>query len=187
MKSKARAGLAILGLASAMAFTGPALAQIYIGGSLGQSDAKFDCEGFPCDKKDTGWRAFGGYQFNKHFSAELGYANLGTATQDFGGGDTVEAEATAFDLSAIGAFPLGPVSVYGRLGAYRADIEVREALFGDSEDSSTGLLFGVGVQWDFTKNLGLRGEWTRYDGVQACSDCDKFDVDVLSVGLLWRF
>ena len=189
MKAKYLLGaLAIATAAFALPASAQSMSSVYIGGSLGQSDADVNCEGFACDTKDTGWRIFGGYQFNRHFSAELGYANLGKATVDFGGGDTFETEATAFDLSAVGAFPVGPVSIYGRLGLYRADIETSEPLFGiNTEESSNGILFGAGVQWDFTKNLGLRGEWTRYDGLEACSDCEKVDVDVLSIGLLWRF
>lgn len=182
---------AAFALPASAQMSAPSWSSVYIGGSLGQADADLDCDGaLSCDNKDTAWRVFGGYQFNRHFSVELGYANLGKATQDFGGGDTLEAEATAFDASVVGAFPVGPVSIYGRLGLYRADLEVNEPLFGNVEESSNGVLVGVGVQWDFTKNLGVRGEWTRYDGLdgQAASGGEtSVDIDVLSIGLLWRF
>src|SRR5256885_17262477 len=68
---------------SAAAFAAPAMAQMrapslssaYIGGSLGQSKFKVDCGG--CDTKDTAFRLFGGYQFNRNIAAELGYTDLG--------------------------------------------------------------------------------------------------------------
>ena len=166
--------------------TMPSLSSAYIGASLGQSDADYDCEGATCDLKDNAWRIFGGFQLNRTFSAELGYANLGEASFDFGGGDTAVAEASAFDLSAIAAIPVGPVSIYGRLGLYRADIEVREALFGTSEETSTGLLWGLGVLFDINKNLGIRGEWKQYNSMDVGGGEDV-DVSVISVGVLWRF
>ena len=191
MKSKYLIGALAIAAASfslpaAAQMSMPSLSSAYIGGSIGQSDADYDCEGATCDTKDSAWRIFGGYQVNRHFSAELGYANLGEATFDFGGGDTIEAEANAFDISVVGAFPVGPVSLYGRVGLYRADVEVREALFGNTEESSNGLLWGVGVQYDVNKNLGVRAEWQQYNGMEVGGGEDV-DVNVLSVGVLWRF
>lgn len=176
---------AAFSLPASAQLTMPSLSSAYIGASLGQSDADYDCEGASCDLKDNAWRVFGGFQLNRTFSAELGYSNLGEASFDFGGGDTVVAEATAWDLSAIAAFPVGPVSLYGRLGLYRAEVETRDALFGTSDDSSNGLLWGLGVMFDINKNLAIRGEWKQYNGIE--SGDEDADVNVISVGLLWRF
>ena len=33
--------------------------------------------GVSCDSKDTAWKFFGGYQFNRNLAAELGYTDLG--------------------------------------------------------------------------------------------------------------
>ena len=163
----------------------PALSSAYIGGSLGQSEVDFDCEGDPCDKKDGSWRIFGGYQFNRHFSAELGYANLGEATVDLAPGARLTLETTAWDLSAIGAFPVGPVSIFGRLGLYRAEVEA--SILGFSADAdNTGLTWGLGVQYDVTKNLGIRAEWQQYNDVEDDVGAEA-DVRVLNLGLVWRF
>ena len=71
---------------TASAFALPAAAQMstsafYVGAGVGQSKAKDWCSGtggtgITCDDKKTAWKAFGGYQFNRYLSAELGYANL---------------------------------------------------------------------------------------------------------------
>jgi OOP family OmpA-OmpF porin len=81
--SNAKKRLAILGLASAMIFAGSAFAQAgseagwYVGASLGQSQVDVDCSGTTtCDDKDSAWKIFGGYQFNRNFSVELGYTDL---------------------------------------------------------------------------------------------------------------
>src|ERR1700675_4627989 len=76
--------LTTLSFAVATAFAGSALAQAqetgaYAGLSIGQSEAKnVDCaSGFSCDKKDTAWKIFGGYQFMRYLAAEAAYTDLG--------------------------------------------------------------------------------------------------------------
>ena len=163
----------------------PSLSSAYIGASVGKADLDFDCAGFTgCDTKDTAWRVFGGYQFSRHFSAELGYANLGEASF-VDPVDPINVEGTAWDISAVGAFPVGPVSIFGRLGLYSADIEA-SGPGGSADASNTGILFGVGVQYDFNKNLGLRAEWQQYNDVEDDVGT-KADVSVINVGVVWRF
>lgn len=191
MKSKARAGWAILGLASAMAFTGPALAQaqdagFYIGGALGQVELNGACSGLPpgvsCDEKDSAWKILGGYQFNRHLAAELGYANLGEASAS-GVGITARAEVTAWDVVAVGSFPImDRFSIYAKLGMFRSESEVTASTGTSSDESETGFTFGVGLRYDFTRNLGVRAEWQRYQEVS-----EDTDADLLSIGIVWKF
>jgi OmpA-OmpF porin, OOP family len=164
----------------------PSVSSAYVGGSLGQAELDLDCEGASCEKKDTTWRVFGGYQFHRHFSAELGYANLGEARVDFGPGDQFTAEARAWDISAVGILPVGPVSLIGRLGLYRANTELRDSASGESaDDNNSGLLIGLGVQYDVTKNLGVRAEWQQYADVGHGDT--EFDVRVINLGVVWKF
>jgi OOP family OmpA-OmpF porin len=197
MMSKAKVGLATLGLASAMAFTGPALAQdtgFYAGLHIGQSKAKDACEDLTsCDDKDTAWKILGGYQFNRHLAVEIGYTDLGeVSATDLGA--TVSIESTAFEVVAVGIFPVAnQFSVYGKLGMYRGDTDTSVSDPGGSasgSESNTDLTFGIGVRYDFTRNLGVRAEWQKYSDVSA-NDLDggtvEADVDVISVGVIWRF
>ena len=56
-------------------------AGFYIGGALGQSSFDVECaRTTSCDDSDSSWKIFGGYQFNKHFALEFGYADLGETT-----------------------------------------------------------------------------------------------------------
>lgn len=189
MIKKLRTTLIGLGAMSAVAFAGPAAAQdvgFYAGLAIGQTEANGFCDSFigalSCDEKDSGWKIFGGHQFNRNFALELGYANLGEATLT-GSLGSATVEATAFDLSAIGLLPLiDRLAVFARLGLYRADIEARNTLGGSGDDSETGLTFGLGLRWDFTRNLGAKVEWQRYQEV-----VDDIDGDFLSVGIIWRF
>ena len=164
----------------------------YAGGSLGQSDT--DCEpaaGLSCDNKDTAWKAFGGYQLNRNFAVEFGYTNLGEVSAS-GGGVNISVESTAWELVGVGSFPLAnQFSVYGKLGFFRAEAEVSSNIAGGSgSKTTTDLTYGLGVRYDFSRNLGLRAEWQRYAKIEApettVSGGDS-DFDVLSVGIVWRF
>ena len=202
MKLRAAIIAATLGLAA----SAPALAQQqapwYVGLSIGQAQWKDACNGSPisCDDKDTAWRLFGGYMVNRNFGVELGYADLGKATANGTlSGVSVDAslEATAWDLSAIGALPFGNnFSVFGRLGVYRANTKAHAtgtlgglSATASGEDNNNDLTFGVGLTYEFTRNLGLRGEWQRYKDVGGdnTTGTEKTDIDVLSIGLHYRF
>jgi len=196
---KTKAVVAVLGLAgAALAF--PAAAQVnwssaYIGGGIGQSKFKDGCSanllggGSSCDEKDTAFKGFVGYQFNKFFAAEAGYTDLGKTKASFGPFNA-DAKATAFELSAVGTYPVWEqLSILGRLGGYYSEGKLGGDLSG--KKNKAGLTFGLGAQYDFNKNLGLRAEWQRYDKVKFQEDVTSTEaetsIDVLGVSVLWRF
>jgi len=186
MRSKVT--IAALGLAAA-ALALPAAAQMsmssgYVGGSLGQSKFKADCGPFSCDKNDTSFRLFGGYQFTRNIAAELGYTDLGKLKVS-GFGLSGEVKATAWDLSGVFSWPFAnQFAVFGRLGLAYTKGESSGA-FGSASDNKTGVTWGLGAQWDFTRNFGARAEWQRYR-VDAGS-AGTGDVDNLNIGVLYRF
>jgi len=187
MKTKALIAVAALGAA---AFSLPATAQMsmssaYVGGGFGQS--KFKCPtGLSCDDtKDTAFKLFGGYQFNRNIAAEVGYTDLGKATGTGGG----EAKATAWELSAVGSFPVWQqLSILGRLGLYYGEGKLEGGGVSDKKNT-TDLAYGLGVGWDFNKNLGVRAEWQRYSKVkfETTGFSGDSDIDVLGASVLWRF
>jgi OOP family OmpA-OmpF porin len=168
----------------ALAFAGSVAAQqqstssLYIGGSIGQAEFKDGCSGVAgCDEKDTAWRILGGYQFNRHFAAELGYYDLGEASAPSGA-----IEGTIWEAVGIGSFPIfDKLSVYGKLGLYRGELEGPAV-----KETNEDLTYGVGLQYDFLRNLGVRGEWQRYSKMGGGALVET-DVDVLSVGVIYRF
>ncbi len=179
----------------------PAAAQtgtsaFYVGGGFGQSKAHDWCSGaggISCDDRDTAWKAFAGYQLNRNFAAELGYTNLGQFTAS-AGGLTDNAKVNVWELSALAAWPLmNQFSVYGRLGAYRANAKEDTNFVGSFEHNNSDLTYGLGGQYDFTRNLGVRVEWQRYakvgggDVALGPSPGDRTDIDVLGLSALWRF
>lgn len=149
--------------AAALTVSTGALAQatvpnFYIGAEVGQGDNS---------ESDTGFKFFGGYQFHKNIAAEVAYGMLI---------DKNSVEVTTIEAVAVGIFPLTPnFSILGKLGVANVDFETPNR----SEDKSD-LTYGVGVQWDFTRNLGVRATWQAYNA-------DPDDVSYISVGAVWRF
>jgi OmpA-OmpF porin, OOP family len=183
--------LVVVGFLAAAA-AGPAAAQLYAGGSLGYSQFNDICQlaNVPCDDNDTGWRAFGGYQVNQYFALELGFGDLGAATGSGAIGSFNIEVKEAFDLSAVISLPVSShLAGLLRLGAYRArtTVDQQGPTIGTSHDAKTnsGFTYGFGAEIALGK-LGLRAEWQRYDNT-AGGTLAEDDVDIISIGLLFRF
>ena len=64
---------------------------------------------------------------------------------------------------------------------------------GNFEHDNNDVTFGAGLAYQFTANFGLRGEWQRYrnvgggDVALGAGEGQKSNVDVFSIGALWRF
>ena len=194
--SKARKVLAMVGLASAMAFVGPAFAQdagFFVGGSVGQSDIDDEIttgliDSGTVDGKDTAFKIFGGYMFNRHFGVEAAYIDAGEVSYSgtFSGvpvtGGTVE--LSAFNVSVLGNFPVNEqFSVFGKIGLFSWEAEANDTTGGmpfSADDDGTDVSFGVGVAYNFTRNFGLRAEYELFK-------TDDADVSLISIGAVWRF
>jgi long-subunit fatty acid transport protein len=152
--------VAVVG-AAAMTLSAGALAQgtvpnFYIGAELGQTSVDTADE-------DFGFKFLAGYQFHRNIAAEFAYGML----YDKGGVDL-----TSLEITALGLFPINPqFSIYGKLGFARLESD------GGGDDND--ITFGLGVQWDANRNLGVRAGWQRYNVDPS--------VDWLHVGVTWRF
>jgi OmpA-OmpF porin, OOP family len=179
---------------SAMLASTQALAQFFIGGSIGQGDIDDDVtEGLITsdtvfDGKDTAYKIFGGYMFSRHFGVEAAYVNFGEATYsgDFVGSPVTggKVEIDGFNLSAIGSLPITEqFSIFGKVGLFLWDAEASDTTAGmpfSFKDDGSDISFGIGLGYNFTRNLGVQAEWEMFK-------TDTADVTLLSVGLLWRF
>jgi OOP family OmpA-OmpF porin len=183
----------------------------YIGGNIGQSRAKIDDKsistalfgaGFNSsisnNDKNTAFKLFGGYQFNRNFAVEGGYFNLGefgyTATTVPAGSLTGKIKLQGLNLDAVGMLPLSEkFSVFGRLGMQYAQAKDDFSSSGavpsptNPNPSKKALNYkaGVGVQYDFNRSLGMRVEAERYRIDDAINN--KGDINMYSLGLVYRF
>ncbi len=164
------------------------------------------------DDKDTGFKVFGGYQFGRNFAVEASYIDLGEASAsagatglfysgygNFNGSMRVKAtgETEALTLDALLTLPVADMAqIFFKAGVYYAETDlkisaaatVEEASARDSDtlsDDSTGVHFGLGVNFNLTQNLALRAEWERLADVEL--EDSEADVDLLSASLIYRF
>ncbi len=145
-------------LVSAGAFAQPAVPSFYVGGEVGQSDV--------ASEDDIGFKILGGYQFHRNIAVEAGYGMMF---------DKSDVEVTALELVAVGLFPIAnQFSLLGKLGFANVEVDSR---FG-SEDK-TELTWAVGVQFDVSRNLGVRALWQRYETDE--------ELDWIAIGAVWRF
>jgi OOP family OmpA-OmpF porin len=159
--------------------------QLYLGFNIGQAQWRPGCPAgvASCDDTNTSLGVFAGYQINSILSAEAGYTNLGKVT--FGGasikGDAWEASGVA--MLAVGhPFP-ERLSLYARLGGYRANLKGNA---GTGKATNSELTYGAGTQYEVTPKIAVRAEWQRYRSVGE-ADLPRSDIDVLRLGALWRF
>jgi OOP family OmpA-OmpF porin len=160
----------------------------YIGGAAGRARASGGCVG-ACDDRDTTYHAFAGYQFNRFFAAEAGYADFGSITRSgtiFGGTAAARVDTTAWEVAALAMAPISDrFSLYAKLGMYHysSDAVVTGAVVGNTDANGTEYTIGLGAQYSITDYIGLRFEWQRYNdvgsGVQGLA---KDDVKVWRLG-----
>lgn len=196
------------GLSGLMFICAPAQAQRdwYAGGSAGvtHSDANaFDIHPnlqaenpltTSHDSTDYGWKATLGRRLNQRFALELIYANLGhlkmSAVLTPPPDDTTHAKVNpkAWCLAAVGNIATSSQwRVVGRLGLCRWEdnFSGRHDTGYIEPDASDGtdLMFGGGLEYEWTPKLSLRVEWDRFRKVVH----GKKDVDLFSAGFIFRF
>ena len=191
----ARSAIAFLALAAGTSVAPPAAAQdlhrFYAGASIGQTTASDGCSGIilpgiTCNDSDTAWRILGGYQIDRNFAVELGYHDFGKV-KAAGFGVNGEVTANVWELVAVGTLPLrNRFSVYGKLGGYRGDTQLRSNAGFSGSDTNTDITFGAGARYDFSPQIVLRAEYQAYQSVGG-STVGSSDFDVISVGALFKF
>jgi len=156
----------------------------YAGASVGQSTVELCGDAgalglTACDDSDTGWKIFGGYDLSDNIAVEGAWADLGEMTASRPG-RSGGIEVDGFILDAKGTLPLNEqFGVFAKLGFMMWDAEGTGALSG-LDDDGTDFHYGIGVQYMFTEQFGIIGEWEAID-------LDDDDVDLLSAGALMKF
>jgi OOP family OmpA-OmpF porin len=149
------------------------------------------------DENGFGYKVFAGRQFNQYFGVEGGYFNLGkfgyTANTTPAGSEQGSIKLQGLNLDAVGTLPVtDKFSVLGRVGV--TYLQSRDSFTGagavtvsdsNPKKNDVNYKFGVGVQYAFTDALAMRGEVERYRVNDAVGN--RGDVDMLSVGLIYRF
>lgn len=198
-------------VASPIAFADDVNSGWYLGGNIGQAksdinnmriannvlDTGFTVQSMREDDSDTGFKVFGGYQFNEHLALESGYFDLGqfdasATTLPLGTlNNTTEFQGINLDLVASTGFT-ERLSGFARVGVTFAetvntfsDSGAVNVGSGSSDERNTNPKVGLGLQYAIHDNLAMRIEAERYRLNNGISGKD--DVDLFSVGLVYRF
>ena len=182
----------------------------YVGGNLGQSRAKIDDQriigslartglsttSINDDDRKLGYKVFGGYQFSKYFALESGYFDMGkfsfNATTSPPGTFSGDLKLKGFNLDTVGILPIADkFSAFGRLGVNYSEVKSSFSntgsvgTFPNQSKRAANYKYGLGLQYDFTKSLGMRVEAERYRIDDTIGN--RGDVDLISAGLVYRF
>lgn len=147
--------------------------------------------------RDSGYRLYAGYQFNRYWALEGGYFDLGkfgyTANTVPVGSLTGDIRLKGFNFDLVGTLPLSDrFSLLGRVGANYADTNDTFTSTGavrvtnpNPTNRDTNYKFGLGVQYAFNDALALRVEAERYRINDAVGN--NGHVDMATVGLVYSF
>jgi OOP family OmpA-OmpF porin len=165
----------------------------YLGGGLGQTKMTEWCDDttggnttgafaplavFSCEDTDTGWKVFGGYQFNRYISAEATYINWGKVRATFGaqGQRELTAKQQSWGAAALGSLPLGEsFALLAKLGTLftKQNVDVL-----GEPGAETEIHYGLGARYRFVHNGAVRVEW------EATSE---LKLQMISASLEYRF
>ena len=153
--------------------------------------------GYTSDDRDTGYKLFGGHQFNRNFAIEGGYFNLGktrfNSNTTPAGTLSGQTRVQGLNIDLVGTLPVSErFSVLGRVGAAyaqsRAEFTGTGAAAGVTardKANGTNAKIGLGVQYEISNAVWLRGEVERYR-VKTVSGQGR-NIDMASVSLVFPF
>jgi OmpA-OmpF porin, OOP family len=161
------------------------------------------------DNKDSAYRISGGYRFSPIFALEAHYTDLGEYSSESSallapnvGAGTIAGKfkASGFGVDALVGAPLAQgFSIYGRVGVMRAKVEADFASTGtifvtptagsraSRSANTTAYNYGVGLQYDINKQIGIRAEGQRYNKLGNDETGGKLKLDVFTIGAVFNF
>jgi OOP family OmpA-OmpF porin len=168
----------------------------YVGAGVGQFNVNIDDIDQTdnaierLDDDDAAWKAFVGYRINPYIALEAAYIDFGkpaTRSSASGSNGDYRVKINGFAPYVIGTIPVGPVELFGKIGYYFYDVDLRADFDDplkpdiDSSKSDEDLMYGVGIGATFFDHLNARLEYERIDS----SRLD--DADALWASASWRF
>jgi OmpA-OmpF porin, OOP family len=127
-----------------------------------------------------------GYKFNKYVGVEGQYTGIGKVTDKISG----TAKGDAASLTAIGFLPLNDeFNLYGKLGLAYTKTTVSSSLAPMNDATRTAITYGLGGEYNFNKNVGMRLGWDHYNAAVDMIGSNKNNVNanVVSVGAVYNF
>lgn len=144
-------------------------------------------------KNDTGFKLYGGYQFNKNWAIETQYINLGKYKADGTGlwkGGKASVKAFGIAVNGVGSYYFSEdFSVFAKAGFMQSRLDGEYAAAGSTlsaRSTRTVALLGLGAEYRLTPQLSLRAEYEYY-GQQKLTNAINVRTDMFTLGLRYRF
>jgi OmpA-OmpF porin, OOP family len=189
-------------LVGASAYAEDPLTGPYIGAGAGQAQYKDACADIPgiagslgvsssCDERNTAFKIFGGYRFLPNLAAEIAYTNPGKAKATIGAAN-VELKSWLIPIHAVGILPLFDDQLWliGKVGGVYWHGKLDASGPGGSlsnSDNGFAFTYGAGLQYNFTPNLGVRGEYEIFHDVGDENTVGKGDIRMWSLSIVYKF
>jgi OmpA-OmpF porin, OOP family len=183
-------------------------------GAVGPTGDRFVNINSTEDAKDSAYRIFGGYKLAPFFAVEAHYSDLGkyslgttavVSSTNQPGSINSNFKSKGYGVDAVFIAPIiDNFSIFGKVGVFRSKTEGTftssgaisvapvpvggTPTFGISRSADkSSAVYGVGVQYDFNKQISARADLTRYDKLGNDSTGGKLRVDALMAGVLFNF
>ena len=173
-------GLGLLILSLSRPAAGGKDTGLYVGGAVGSAKINVSGASTEFDDNDLGYKIFTGYNFGiiplLDVAVEGSYVDFGKASDAQIAGQDIG--FSALDAFGVGAVNLGPVGIFGKLGAvwWRSE---SDALQGILDESGYDIVYGVGARFQLG-SFAIRAEYERFD-------INIANIDYFSVGASYTF
>jgi OOP family OmpA-OmpF porin len=134
----------------------------------------------------TGFRIAGGYNFTPNWGAELGYTQSGNGTTTgTAPGQNYKVEST--QIAVTGTYPINEqFDVFAKLG-YAMNKATGDGTSGCPKCSNDDFLYGIGGQYNFNKQVGIRLQYEDIGKVTDNPGVDNSKATNVSLGVVYNF
>ncbi len=182
----------------------PLLAQAegaYVGFNAGRANQKVSVSGDEgsgsVKDNSTGYKLYGGYEFNQYFGVQGGYIDLGKGKIAYADSDVqgnFSSKVRSLYVAATATLPINEqFAVFAKLGVSRNRVKIMDVYtdagvagyISESETRTTPLI-GIGAAYNFSKNLTAVLEYENFGKVVKDDDVN-LKANLFSVGLRYKF
>ena len=137
---------------------------------LAATFAEYSFDSNQLDDSSAGFKAFGGYRFNKWFGLEGGYFDFGDFDEDLdppnpGGDVTVKIDGLVGSALLFAPLDSNDYDAFVKVGYYSFDQQLLLEDAAATSNSPSGLMLGAGSRFYVSEQFAIRaeGEWFDID------------------------
>ncbi|ACE83116.1 OmpA family protein [Cellvibrio japonicus] len=160
---------------------------IYVGIRAGYSYNEGSCSSnhLKCDKSDTGYGLFIGYDINPRWAIETSFNDIGDTTATYSNAH-LDGDLSQIDISVKYAYPIYQnLSLYGKVGAAYWDAKAKGQNVSFS-DTGVSPLLGAGLELIISEHWKGRIEYQYIDRI-GNNLMGKASPNKLGLALIWNF